>query len=394
MHSISPGPPPLCGRRTFLLGSAAALALPASHSVAATPPIRKAPDAYIREAMAKARIPGMAVGYAKDGIVHFAQGYGLADLDRKRRVTRDTVFPLASITKTVTALAIMRLYESGKLKLDDPVSPHFDFPVVNPHAPATAITFRHLLTHTSSISDAKYYEVDTRIYGHDSTISLRDHLTSFLAPDGKYYSADGCYAKEVPGAVWDYSNLGFALLGYLADRIGGQDGRDQITQQLFAPLGMRNSYWTMAAIPSRLRSTPYDFVEGRLTKVLPIALSDWPAGAIRASAADFIKLIAAVANGGTARGVRVLGKPAMDEMLTITQPKGLPEWIQGQGLGWSASRLGDKIYPEHWGGSTGIFTAAYLDPANRVGVLILTNATATPEGKTAVKAVAQHLLEL
>jgi CubicO group peptidase (beta-lactamase class C family) len=383
---------PIANRRAFVLGSIAALtALP---TVAAARPSPDATDIFIIDAMERANIPGMAVGYAKQGEVLFARGYGFADIFGKRLVTPNTVFPIASITKTVTALAIMRLREAGKLSLDDPVSGYLDFSVINPHYSKTPITFRHLLTHTSSISDAKYYEVDTRVFGHDSTISLRDHLVSFLAPEGKHYSADGCYSPEMPGAVWDYSNLGFALLGYLIDRIGGRDGRAQISSQIFAQLGMHHSYWTIAAVPMRLRPTPYDLVDNHLKPVPPYGLPDWPAGAIRSSAFDFIKLIATVANGGSAHGVRVLSESGIAEMLTITLPKGLPGWTQGQGLGWEASRLGSKIYPEHWGGSTGIFTAAYLDPARRSGCLILANATATPEGKNAIRAIAEHILEL
>ncbi len=393
MHQIAPETNPMIGRRAFVFAGVAMLALHPVRGFAGHPSRQKASDAFITDAMQKARIPGMAVGYAKDGIVHFARGYGFADLETKRRVTPDTVFPIASITKTVTALAIMRLCEAGKLKLDDPVAPYLDFSVVNPHYPNSQITFRHLLTHTSSISDAKYYEVDTRVSGRDATTSLRDHLIGFLTPTGQHYSADGCFSSETPGAVWDYSNLGFALLGYLVDRIGARDGREQIARQVFAPLGMRHSYWAIADTPARFRSTPYDFVDERPKPVTPLGLPDWPAGAIRSSVADFIKLIAAVANGGASHGIRILGASGIDQMLTITQPKGLPAWTQGQGLGWGASRLGTTTYPEHWGGSTGIFTAAYLDTTKRAGVLILTNATATPDGKTAVKAIAQYLLE-
>jgi CubicO group peptidase (beta-lactamase class C family) len=392
MHTIALGSHPLIGRRALIVAGAAALAVHPARGLAGNSSRQRATDALIIDAMGKAKIPGMGVGYAKDGIVQFARGYGLADLETKRRVTPNTVFPLASITKTVTALAIMRLLEAGKLKLDEPVASYLDFSVVNPRHATANITFRHLLTHTSSLSDAKYYEVDTRISGRDATTSLRDHLIGFLTPAGQHYSAAGCYSPEEPGTVWDYSNLGFALLGYLVDRIGGRDGREQITRQMFAPLGMRHCYWTIADVPPRLKSTPYDFVDDRLKPVPPLGLPDWPAGAIRSSVTDFIKLIAAVANGGVSHGIRVLGASGINQMLTIAQPKGLPSWTQGQGLGWSASRLGNTIYPEHWGGSTGIFTAAYLDPPKRTGILILTNVTATPESKSAVKAIAEHLL--
>jgi CubicO group peptidase (beta-lactamase class C family) len=384
----------LIDRREFIFGGTLAIGLATANAAALARADQHPIDAFILDAMKKAKIPGMAVGYAIAGKVRFARGYGFANLEQRRVVTADTVFPIASITKTVTALAVMRLVEAKKMLLDDPVAAYLDFPVVNPRYPNDPITFRHLLTHTSSISDKKYYEVDTRVFGHDATIRLRDHLLAFLVPGGKYYSPDDCYSQLKPGVSWDYSNTGFALLGYLVGRIGGEDGRKQIARHVFSPLSMHHTYWTLADIPGASRSTPYDFVDGLAKAVPPIGLIDWPAGAIRSSIADFIKLVAAFANGGVFSDVRVLSEAGAHEMLRITQPAGLPEWTQGQGLGWGASRLGASIYPEHWGGSTGIFTAAYLNPSARAGALILTNASATPEGKTAVKAIAQYLMEL
>ncbi|MDE1148125.1 MAG: serine hydrolase [Azospirillaceae bacterium] len=372
-------------RRHVLVG-AGALAL--SRPARATADL----DGRIRRIFSGAGVPGAAVGYARDGRVLLARGYGHADLARRTAVTRDTVFPIASITKTVTALAILRLVEQGRFGLDDPVGPFLDFPVVNPHHPDLPITFRQLLTHSSSISDEKYYAVDFRHWGGDTPLALRDMLVGYLVPGGTYYDADTCYAAGAPEAAWDYCNVGFGLLGYLAGRIGGMDARMDIRRFLMAPLGMGHSYWTLAEVPAALAATPYDMVDGRPRRVATMGFPDWGAGMLQSSVADFTRYVGACANAGEAGGVRLLQSSTMAAMLARQPVAGLPGWLTGQGLGWMMGPLDGVDRWEHWGGSEGIFTVAYLDPERRQGVTILTNATATDPIKAAVKQVAALLL--
>ncbi|TWB80227.1 CubicO group peptidase (beta-lactamase class C family) [Nitrospirillum amazonense] len=344
-------------------------------------------DHDIRITLAQAGIPGAAVGYAREGRVRFVRGYGYADVARRRPVTPDTVFAIASITKTITAAAILRLAGQGRLTLDDPVAAHLDFPVVNPHHPDAVITLRHLLTHTSGISDEKYYAVDFRHRGGDTPLALRDMLVGYLMPGGTYYDANGCYAAA-PGEAWDYSNVGFALLGYVAGRVGGFDARMAIRQFLMAPLGLHHSYWTLGEVPPVLAATPYEDSKPVATMGFP----DWSAGMLQSSAADFTRYIAACANDGAAEGARVLPAGTMAQMLTRQPAPNLPGWLSGQGLGWMMGPLDGADRWEHWGGAEGIFTVAYLDPGRRQGVTILTNATATDAAKAAVKKVAARLL--
>src|ERR1700754_2494322 len=137
------------GRRSFCaLGLAALAPTPSWAAQASADPDL---DAFIAAQMARAGIPGLAAGLARDGVVRLAKGYGFADMASRRPVTADSMFHIASVTKTVTATAIVRLAQAGKLDLDAPVAPHLDFPLVNPHHPGGQVTFRHLLTHTSGI---------------------------------------------------------------------------------------------------------------------------------------------------------------------------------------------------------------------------------------------------
>lgn len=362
-------------RRGVLTSGLAALAAPAYGA--------EDFDAFVRSQMSGAAIPGLAVGLAQDGAVRMARGYGLANVERSVPVTAQTVFHIASITKTITAMAVMQLAEAGAISLDDPVAPHLDFPLANPRHASAAITFRHLLTHTSGISDARYYEIDFREPGREARLELGDMLRGYLVPGGANYSADGCFSKAAPGAAWDYCNVGYGLLGYLAGRIGGEDMRQQVARRIFGPLGMAGARWTLNDA-----ATPYDVVDGKLTVAEQMGMPDWPAGAVRASVADMARYVAACADGGG----KVLGKASMAAMLQMQKPPGLADWLTGQGLGWQASVLDGVSRPNHWGGDPGVFTAAYLAPEQRTGVVILTNTSVTPVARDAVKAIAARLL--
>lgn len=346
-------------------------------------------DEFVVERMKSGGVPGLAVGLAKDGRVVSARGYGFADLARRRPATAETMFHIASITKTVTASAVMVLADDGRVELDEPVAPHLDFPIMGD--PGGTITFRHLLTHTSGISDAVYYGVDFRRRGADAELSLEELLRDYLAPGGRHTGSGN--VAQPPGTRWDYSNIGYALLGRLAGEIAGQDMRDLVRERLFAPLGLSRMAWTLAETPERLRATPYDVVDGVVTATEPVGFPDWPAGMLRASVKDLTRLVAAAANGGSAGGVRVLSPAAAAEMLALQVPVGLPDWLTGQGLGWQQSLLNDVPRINHWGGDPGVFTMAYVDPEQRSAAVLLSNVSATAESRTALKAIAAKALE-
>ena len=376
-------------RRAFTLGAAAvASALGARRSSAET-----SIDGFVLNHMRAADIPGLAVGVARHGRSELARGYGFADVASRRRVTPDTLFHIASVTKTVTAAAVMMLVEEGRIGLDEPVGRYIDFPVVNPAFPHEPIRVRHLLMHTSSISEEVYQKVDFRVSGTDSRLPLRQFLRDLLVPGGAHYSSTESYAPTAPGTTWNYVNTGFALLGYLAGRVAGEDLRSYVDRRIFKRLGIKHAAWRLGDVPAGSAATPYDDADGKLVAVAPMSFPDWPAGMLRASISDFTRFIAACGNGGEAMGARLLRPETVSDMLAMKTPAGLPTWLSGQGLCWQEAPLAGSRLPNHWGGDPGVFTAAYLAPRSRGGVAIFTNATATAARRDAVKSIAAFLLE-
>lgn len=372
------------GRRAVLGGGLSALAAPCVTRAGSQEDL----DVLIGDQMELAGIPGLSVAAVSDGRVRRARGYGFADLSSQRPATARTMFHIASVTKVITATAVMQLVQEGRADLDAAVAPYLEFSLANPRHPDAPITLRQLLSHTSGLSDATYYDVDIRVSGRDATQPLGDLLRDFLAPGGRYFSAERSFSAGAPGSAWDYSNLGYGLAGHVASRIAGEDLRNRTRRTVFARLGLRRTSWTLAGTPPADRAIPYELDDGVPRAVTPVGFADWPAGMIRASAADLGRFVAAVANGGAP----LLDEASQTQMFSMAQPAGLPVWLTGQGLGWQASKLDGVSRLNHWGGDPGVFAAVYLDPASRRGCVVLANTSASAAAKSAVRIIAARLL--
>jgi CubicO group peptidase (beta-lactamase class C family) len=184
-------------------------------------------DSYIKAEMQRRQIPGLALAIVQNGKIIKLSGYGFANLEHEVKVTPDTVFELASVTKQFTATAIMLLVEEGKVKLDDPVPSHL------PRAPDTwkTITVRHLLTHTSGLP------------------GIRDGFKALWAgpPRLRYTTAvmfEAAAKDELSfpaGERFQYSDVGYFLLGMIIEAASGQRYRDVLEERFFKPLGMTST---------------------------------------------------------------------------------------------------------------------------------------------------------
>jgi CubicO group peptidase (beta-lactamase class C family) len=375
-------------RRDFLTLSAAALIAPPPRAAA---PWSRDFGAFVAAGLATTNTPGISVAIVREGRTAFSAGYGYADVEKARRVTADSVFQIASVSKTVTGLAMMMLWEDGRFRLDDAIAPHLDFPVAHPKFPEAPITFWHLFTHTSGISDALY---DTLEFTQATTPPLRDFLASYLSPGGKLYDADKCYSAAKPGTAWSYSNVAVALLGYLAQRVG-PDTLDAVTQaRLFAPLGLRNTAWRYAGIADARLALPYEFKDAHFHRRPRETYPDWPAGLLCTSANDFAKILAIHTQDGMVGGRRYVKTETLAAMFTpdpVLPAKDHPEIRQG--LIWRLREWrGDRI-ASHNGGDAGAATVAVIDRDRRTAALAFANISASTGFPSFQKEVIERLLE-
>lgn len=234
------------------------------------------------------------------------------------------------------------------------------------------------------------FRIDRRAQPAQAGAKRRTAELSDMAEGGRYAGSGNLKAR--PGAAWDCSNIGYALLGHLGSRLAGRDLRAGISADLFRPLGLRHTAWSIADTPADRRVTPYEAGEHGIAPVDPVGFPDWPAGMMRASIGDLTRLVAIAANGGVAEGRRFAGAESVATMLEMHRPAGLPAWLTGQGLGWQQAALDGVPRANHWGGDPGVFAMAYLDLAQHTGVVVLSNLSATAESRTAMKAIAAHAL--
>jgi D-alanyl-D-alanine carboxypeptidase len=192
-------------------------------------------DDLVRNEMMQSRAPAVAVGVFQNGQIIRAQGYGIANVEYNVPATPDTVFRIASMSKQFAAASILLLEEEGKVALSDPITRFL------PDAPEAwnAITFRHLMSHTSGIPDADPADGFT----FRSEMSDAQYLRLLYRKP----------LKAVPGTTFEYSNPGYSVLGILVNRIAGKPLDQFVTERIFEPLGMSSTryYTDGGVVPTR-----------------------------------------------------------------------------------------------------------------------------------------------
>jgi CubicO group peptidase (beta-lactamase class C family) len=341
---------------------------------------------YASNQLALTHTPGMSVAMVRGGHTAFSAGYGYADVEHARRVTPDTIFQIASVSKTVTATALMLLWEDGAFKLDDPIAPHLDFKAVDPAFPDVPITFRQLFTHTSSISDAVYDDLD---FSTGDVPSLRDFLMGYLVPGGKWYDATKSYSGAKPGTMWSYSNVAVALLGYLGEGLSGRPLDGFTRERIFKPLGMSDTSWRYDGVSDDRLARPYDFSDAHFKCLPRNRYPDWPAGLLCTTANDLAKFLASYIKA------TILKPETIKTMFTPNSvgPAGLSFPGRHQGLIWQLAPMGDRTIAFHTGGDPGASTLAAIDAAQGTASLCLANITPTKDKTPFEKEIIRRLLE-
>ena len=214
-------------------------------------------DEKVRRAIGEKVVPGVAAALVRDGKTAFTGAWGLADLRRKRPVREDSIFQLASLSKAITGVAALQLFEQGRFGLDDPVSRHLGWELAHPRHKKKPITYRMLMTHTSGICDNWDVLDEHYVYDRDNPVRLGDFLRGYLERGGDEYDEDENFSEDAPGSAEDYSNVGVALLGHLVERISGQDFARYCADRIFAPLGMTSTTWIVSEVDRARLALPY-----------------------------------------------------------------------------------------------------------------------------------------
>lgn len=349
-------------------------------------------DAFINGQMANARFPGLAACVVKNGKVVFSRAYGMADIEQQRPATPFTLFLLGSVAKTVTAAAVMHLQDQGRINLDEDINAYLPFAVRNPRFPAAAITPRMLLAHTSSIRDEEViygYLYTAESGGGDSPIALDVFIENYLSPGGDWYDPDQSFYADAPGTQGRYSNVGYALAGYLVEVVSGLPFNVYCQEHLFRPLGMSGASWFMRGLDPANVAMPYQYLQG--IGHLPqghYGYPTYPDGQLRVSVTQFGHFLAMMMSGGEYNGTRVLSRASVDEMMRVQYP----EIWRDMGLGWWFGQVGGRAALGADGGDKGVCTTAFILADRSVAVAVFANGERTSLGERAMFAIQERLL--
>lgn len=322
-------------------------------------------DEFLADEMDSQNIPAMSVLIFKDGEILQEEYLGQSNIQQNAALRSDDLFLLASVSKVITATALLQLQEDGRFELDDEINSFLPYSVDVPNQ-STSITFRHLLTHTSGIADSD--ALDGQYYfNEDSPIALGAFMQDYLSTSGNLYNAGENFHNFAPGSQHEYSNVGNALIGVLVEQISGLDFNTYCKQNIFGPLGMTNTFWRLDEISGTI-VTPYDFVSGENEPIRQYTFTDYPNGGLRSTASDLFKFFRAFVREGQANGVELLEAATIEAMLT---PQ-IPSIDNEVGLHLFVMDSANNLWG-HDGGEQGVSTTVGFNKDTKVGVIVLTN---------------------
>jgi CubicO group peptidase (beta-lactamase class C family) len=295
--------------------------------------------------------PGAVALVVRDGRTVLRKGYGLADLELGVPLRPDMVFEVGSVTKQITAAAILMLQERGKLSVQDEITKHLpDYPAYGP-THGQKITLEHLLAHTSGIPS--YTGTAEWLARVRDELTLPQVIDLFKDKPLEF----------APGEKWAYSNSGYVLLGAVIEKVSGKTYEDFVEQEIFAPLGMtRSSYGSFSEIvPGRVRG-----YEGGVRNARAVSMSSYHAAGALLSTADDLALWEQALAGG-----KLLSQGSLDRMLTPVRVRsGLSTRY---GYGWGIWEYGGTRIAEHAGDIFGFLSQVLTVPSERLLVILLSN---------------------
>ena len=334
---------------------------------------------------------GVAV-YSKEAVL-YENGFGYSDSESKTPYTKNTVQKIASISKTLLGVSLMKARSLGLLKLDDDVNDYLPFPLRNPHFPTHTITVENLATHTAGIKESKHdmdalffptpiepiyrgmpfgirkilYKRLIKSLNNNKEMPMADFLNKIYNPNGEWYKKRN-FEKAKPGTIKIYSNNGAAMLALIIEKASGMKYSKFVRKHILEPLRMLNTRFDFetsdngkndkAALYHAGFKVPNDY-----------RLITYPAGGLLSNIHDFSRYMMAMVKGYEEGNILLSHKDYLKMMGHQIKPE------FNQGILW-------QVYREsigHDGDIAGVTTYAYFNKAEGIGYVLFCN-TAAVEG--------------
>lgn len=355
-------------------------------------------DETLTETCHTERIPGMAMIVSQDGANCFEKFYGHRDVERELPVTGDTIFGVASITKSFVALAIMQLDDAGKLTVDDPVVywlPEFKLPN---HEYTKRVTIHHLLTHTSGMpgldavnkARAQSMERDpdgAYLFGEIPSTerpvkTVSDVMNSMARTDYKLLGA--------PGEVFNYSNESYALLQGIIERASGESFITYMASHILHPLQMERSMFLLDDLTQQANVTElYAYTKDKERTVFHSPVwwdvgEIYANGSLKASVRGLMTYLEVYRLGGLVNGKRIVSEKSIQKMLhpQVTLPNGIQ-----YGYGLQLRSESGFRFAGHGGGIKGVSSTIQFAVDEGLTICVLTNIADAPAEDLAMTAM-------
>ncbi len=323
-------------------------------------------ETWIESVLDFDRLPGMSIAVIHDQEIVYTRGFGYADVERGVNATPNTRYSICSISKLFTSIAIMRLRDEGKLSLDDPVSKHLPWFALETEDPkAQPPTLEDLLRHSSGLPCepdlATWPESDLRRPSREELIEGVSKLK----------------ASYPTNTQFNYSNLGFSLLGEVVSVVSGMAYEEYVHESILEPLGMEaTTPYPPRSVPGREVAVGYGRwprTGSRAVISLPDARAMTPAGGFASTVTDLAKFAMWQFRVLDGKDDDVLGQETLEEMQTVQWQD--PEW----GYGFTVWSMGGMHFVGHQGGCPGYKSQIILCPEEKIAVVAMINATDAPQ---------------
>ena len=302
-------------------------------------------NSYLVSAAAAYKFNGVALVARKDEVL-FHKAYGWKNVETKTYLDTASIFPILSITKSFTAMVILKLQEQNKLSVNDKLNKYFpDFPY------SDKMTVEHLITHTSGLHNFTddIGEEDSAIVNHPVA---RKQVLDIIFKDPPSYE---------PGKGFGYNNSGYYLAGLLIEKVSGKTWEENIRELIFEPLGMTHSGFDFNNLPGNLKTTGYQFLNDEKQKPYTYVDStvSYSAGSIFSTTSDMFKWTQAIARK------QILSEKSWNYALATK--------ASDYGFGFRINNFFNRKYFRHSGGYPGFVSEFIYYPKEDVTIILLKN---------------------
>ena len=321
--------------------------------------------------------PSLNACIIKNNKTVWAKSYGYSDVYKSKKATIDDIYLVGSVTKTITATALLQLYEKGYCNLDDDVSTYLPFNLKNPKFPDVNITLRMLLSHRSSIFDYCIFSpigMFETLIKSDIFNDLESFLKDNLLPEGKFYNPK-YWTDYEPGMKADYSNVGFFIIGYIIERISGMSIEDYCQENIFCPLNMFNTSYHPQYLDKEKMTVPYIKKAGIYVPIPHYDAKDLAAmGGLRTNLEDLSHFLIAHMNDGVYEDVVLLQKETVELMHNCIYDNEEGALLEKDyGLGWFECNQYGTIVAGHGGMCPGSVCFMLMNESSDTGFIFFMN---------------------